>query len=143
MQSAVGVPIGVSVGPRALAIIIDAIILAVVGGILILILKNAGTALYVILAILYFPVMEKVWGATVGKMAIGLRVVMEDGVTPLNWGASIIRNLLRIIDGLFIYLVGSILVWTSPRRQRLGDRAGHTLVVRKNQAAAVVPSGQF
>jgi uncharacterized RDD family membrane protein YckC len=44
--------------------------------------------------------------------------------------AALIRNILRIVDGLFVYLVGAILVWKSDKRQRLGDRVAHTVVVR-------------
>ena len=61
-------------------------------------------------------------------MALGLKVVTEDG-RPIEWGASIIRNLLRIIDGLFVYLVGAILIWTSPMKQRLGDLLAGTVVI--------------
>ncbi|MFL5661319.1 MAG: RDD family protein, partial [Ktedonobacteraceae bacterium] len=69
-------------------------------------------------------------GATLGKMVVGLRVVKLDG-SPISWSESVIRNLLRIIDGIFFYLVGAIFVWTSPRKQRLGDRAASTVVIRR------------
>ena len=81
--------------------------------------------------------MEKMYGASLGKMAMGLKVVTETG-QPLDWNAAIIRTLLRLIDGLFVYLIGAILVWTSPTKQRLGDKVAKTLVVRKDQV--VVPS---
>ena len=42
-----------------------------------------------------------------------------------------LRNILRVVDGLFFYLVGAIFALTSSRGQRLGDRAAHTLVVRR------------
>jgi uncharacterized RDD family membrane protein YckC len=38
---------------------------------------------------------------------------------------------LRLIDGLFSYLVAFITVLASAKRQRLGDMAAHTLVVRR------------
>jgi uncharacterized RDD family membrane protein YckC len=38
---------------------------------------------------------------------------------------------LRLVDSLFFYLVGAIFALTSPRGQRLGDRAAHTVVVRR------------
>ena len=123
----------VGVGPRFLAILIDSIILGVIGGILSAIFRNApglSGAITGILAILYFIVLEATQGATLGKMALGLRVVKTDG-SPISWTESIIRNLLRIIDGLFVYLVGAIFVWTSPLKQRLGDRAANTVVVRR------------
>jgi uncharacterized RDD family membrane protein YckC len=62
-------------------------------------------------------------------MAMSLKVVKQDG-SALDWQASIVRNVLRIIDGIFFYLVGAIVVWVSKGKQRLGDMAAHTLVVR-------------
>jgi hypothetical protein len=62
-----------------------------------------------------------------------LRVVREDG-SPIHLGAAALRNLLRIVDGLFLYLVAAIAVWASPTRQRLGDRAAGTYVVLDSDA---------
>src|SRR5450755_3257196 len=121
------------VGVRFLAILIDSIIIGVIGGLLSFIFRNApglGGSIVGILAIVYYIVMEATQGATLGKMALGLRVVKMDG-SPISWTESVIRNLLRIIDGLFAYLVGAILIWTSPLHQRLGDRAAKTIVVRR------------
>ncbi len=121
------------VGVRFLAVLIDGIILGVVGGLLSFVFRNApglGGSIVGILAIVYFIVMEATQGATLGKMALGLRVVKMDG-SPISWTESVVRNLLRIIDGLFVYLVGAIFVWTSPLKQRLGDRVAHTVVIRK------------
>ena len=123
----------VGVGPRFVAALIDGIIIGVVAGILSAIFgpSNAGVSggLTGLLALVYIIVMEATQGATVGKMVMGLRVVKEDG-SPISWSESIIRNLLRIIDGLFAYLVGAILIWTSPLKQRLGDRVAHTVVIK-------------
>ncbi|MEO8953153.1 MAG: RDD family protein [Ktedonobacteraceae bacterium] len=121
------------VGVRFLAVLIDSIIIAVVGGLLSFIFRDApglGGGIVGILAIVYYIVMEATQGATLGKMALGLRVVKVNG-SPISWTESIVRNLLRIIDGLFVYLVGAIFVWTSPLKQRLGDRAAQTVVIRK------------
>ncbi|MFL5590208.1 MAG: RDD family protein [Ktedonobacteraceae bacterium] len=123
----------VGVGPRFLALLIDAIIIGVVGGILGVIFRNSpglSGGVTGLLALAYFIVLEATQGATLGKMALGLRVTRTDGA-PISWTESIIRNLLRIIDGLFVYLVGAILIWTSPLKQRLGDRVAKTVVVRR------------
>jgi len=123
----------VGVGPRFLALLIDAIIIGVVGGILGVIFRNSpglSGGVTGLLALAYFIVLEATQGATLGKMALGLRVTRTDGA-PISWTESIIRNLLRIIDGLFVYLVGAILIWTSPLKQRLGDRVAKTIVVRR------------
>lgn len=76
----------------------------------------------------YFIVMEARSGATLGKKILGIRVVKEDG-SPCGFGASLVRNTLRVIDGLFGYLLGAILIWVSDRNQRLGDRVANTVVV--------------
>jgi len=123
----------VGVGPRFLALLIDSIIIGVVGAILGVIFKNSpglSGGVTGLLALAYFIVLEATQGATLGKMALGLRVTRTDGA-PISWTESIIRNLLRIIDGLFVYLVGAILIWTSPLKQRLGDRVAKTVVVRR------------
>jgi uncharacterized RDD family membrane protein YckC len=86
-----------------------------------------------ILPLVYFMIMEAVQGATIGKMLLGIRVVRLDG-SPISWSQSITRNLLRIIDQFPYgppYLLGAILIWTSPTYQRLGDRVAHTVVVRR------------
>jgi uncharacterized RDD family membrane protein YckC len=83
---------------------------------------------------LYYIVMEAACGATLGKLLLGLRVRGEDGA-PVAVGAAVTRNVLRVVDGLFFYLPGAILVWTSPRRQRLGDRIAGTVVVRGARVA--------
>jgi len=123
----------VGVGPRFLAVLIDAIIIGVVGAILGFIFQNSpglSGGVAGLLALAYFIVLEATQGATLGKMALGLRVTRTDGA-PISWTESLIRNLLRIIDGLFAYLVGAILIWTSPLKQRLGDRVAKTVVVRR------------
>jgi uncharacterized RDD family membrane protein YckC len=130
----------VGVGRRAVAIIIDMIVLGILGWVISLFtgmstsegfnLTGAPAFLWFFIALAYYVVMEVQLGGTLGKMALGMKVVKEDGA-KLDWGASLIRNILRIVDGFFFYLVGAIVVWTSKKRQRLGDMVAHTLVVRK------------
>ncbi len=123
----------VGVGLRFLALLIDALIIGALGGLLSFLFRDApglSGSLIAIITLAYLIVMEATQGATLGKMALGLRVVKTDG-SPISWSESLIRNLLRIIDGLFGYLVGAILIWNSPLKQRLGDRVAHTVVVRR------------
>ena len=67
----------------------------------------------------------------VGKVALGLRVVRTDGSKP-SGGSVAVRTLLRLIDGLpFLYLVGVVCILaTGQRRQRVGDLAADTTVVK-------------
>jgi len=129
----------VGVGLRAVAIIIDMILLSILGYLIAAFsggttadgfqLEGTPALLLFVLGLGYYVVMEAQFGWTVGKRLLGLRVIKANGA-PLDWGAAIIRNLLRIIDGLFFYLIGAILVWTSEKKQRLGDRVAQTVVVR-------------
>ena len=121
----------VGVWRRFLAVLVDAIILGVVLGIISFALRGSavGATLVSVLGIAYLIVLEAIQGATIGKKVLGLRVVKLDG-SPIGWGESIVRNLLRIIDGFAGYLLGAIFIWTSPKKQRLGDRVAKTVVIR-------------
>lgn len=77
---------------------------------------------------LYFIVMEALFGWTLGKLALGLEVVREDG-SPCGLIPSLIRNIFRLVDWLPVcYVLGAFFMWTSPLKQRLGDRLAHTIV---------------
>ena len=69
-------------------------------------------------------------GRTVGKRAVGIRVVRIGG-HPVGFVTSAVRNLLRIVDFLpAAYGVGIVSILATSRNQRLGDLASGTLVVR-------------
>ncbi len=85
---------------------------------------------FLLLGLGYYVVCEGGTGATLGKRMVGIQVIGEDG-EDLTLGAAVVRNLLRVVDCLFFYLVGAIFALTSAQGQRLGDRAAHTLVVRR------------
>ncbi len=89
------------------------------------------TMLYGVIVVFYYILLEGYLGQTVGKMVLGIKVVREDNGGVPGVGRATIRKLLRIIDGLFSYLVAFITVLISGKNQRLGDMAAHTLVVRK------------
>jgi uncharacterized RDD family membrane protein YckC len=130
-------------GRRILAIIVDALLLgllfspiyvlfdAISGDSVSASLEVLQTLIYSVGALLYFTLLEGYAGQTVGKMLLGIKVVREDNGEVPGLGTAALRTVLRIIDGLFGYLVGFIAVMTSAKRQRLGDMAAHTLVVHK------------
>jgi len=87
-----------------------------------------------------YPVFFEVMGAgrTPGKRWLHLRVIMADG-RPIGWGPSLIRNLLRVVDGLpGAYTVGLVSLLLTRNFQRIGDLAAGTLVVHE-EANAFVP----
>ena len=83
----------------------------------------------------YFVVFETLWsGQTPGKRAFKLRAVQVSGAR-IGFKASMIRNLVRIVDLLpSFYLVGILAVVLSTKNQRLGDMVAGTVVVRDRQA---------
>lgn len=84
----------------------------------------------------YFAFCEWRWGQTIGKNATGIRVLPLEG-GKLGWQTAAVRNLMRLVDlPLFLLGVAYVQVMTSPRRQRLGDRAAETIVVRERDEEA-------
>jgi uncharacterized RDD family membrane protein YckC len=78
---------------------------------------------------LYPVFFEVLKGQTPGKAILSLRVVSVDG-SPLGFGASLLRNLLRVTDFFpFGYALGALATLASPRFQRLGDLVADALVV--------------
>lgn len=133
----------IGVGWRALATVIDTVLLAIVAYVIAWLsgttteagfeLRGAPFFLMTLIMLAYYITLEGIFGATIGKLMIGLRVVKLDG-SAINWRASVVRNLLRFVDGIVFYIVGAILIWTSPQRQRLGDRLADTVVIRLEAA---------
>jgi uncharacterized RDD family membrane protein YckC len=89
------------------------------------------SVLFGVIVALYYILLEGYLGQTVGKMLLRIKVVREDNGEVPGLGGATIRTLLRLVDGLFDYLVAFITVLLSGKNQRLGDMAAHTLVVRK------------
>ncbi|MFZ3147899.1 MAG: RDD family protein [Methanothrix sp.] len=85
--------------------------------------------LYFVIYVGYFTLLEGSKGQTIGKMVTKIKVIGEDG-KPIDMNRALIRNILRIIDGLFAYLIGAILIWRSDKKQRLGDNIAKTIVVK-------------
>ncbi|MEU6236359.1 RDD family protein [Kitasatospora sp. NPDC047058] len=86
--------------------------------------------------LLYEWLMVAFVGATLGKMAMGLRVVKEsDGQVP-GLGGGFIRFIIPIV-GAFLCYIGAALVYLSPffdnsgKLQGWHDRAAGTVVVKK------------
>jgi uncharacterized RDD family membrane protein YckC len=78
-------------------------------------------------------------GRTLGKRAAALRVVRDSGV-PVGLRASLIRNVLRLLEGIAtLYLPAMVSVLATRDNQRLGDLAAGALVVRDPRRAPPVP----
>lgn len=126
---------------RSLAFAIDFAIRATflfVLSMLLLFAGRAGGGLMLIAWFLvdwFYPVFFEVLGQgqTPGKKKMGLMVVNDD-LTPIRWGTSILRNLLRWADFFpFFYTAGLICMASSRHHKRLGDIAAGTLVIYKER----------
>lgn len=129
--------------PRFLAFAIDLMIRGVmllIAGIASIPFEELGTGFWLIFWFFiewFYPVLFEVFrhGQTPGKKALGISVVQDD-LTPVSFGTSLVRNLLRTVDFLpFFYLLGLITMVTNNRFQRLGDLAAGTLVISIRETA--------
>ena len=105
---------------------------------------TGGTALAIVYLIAVFLILfgynaalETMWrGRTLGKAAVGLRVVTREGA-PIRFRHAAIRSALFIVDGLLVVgpTVGVLAILLSRNNQRLGDMVAGTLVVRERSGA--------
>jgi uncharacterized RDD family membrane protein YckC len=86
-------------------------------------------------SVLYEIVLVALRGQTVGKIAMGIRVVRIDSGRPPGWSYSGIRALLPTVAGavpvlgLFLWLGVYLTAVVTPRRQGIHDLAAGTVVV--------------
>ena len=85
----------------------------------------------------YGAMTEAAFGATPGKLALGLRVELAGGGRP-DLSSAVVRNLLRLVDIIPPYLgaVGLSMMTVTGLRQRLGDLAAGTVVVTARRSPA-------
>lgn len=124
-------------GVRVLAQLVDIMIRFGITAVIFVVLSllgRMGTGIALILAFLlewFYPVYFEVsrQGRTPGKKWMGLRVVNDDG-TPITFGPSLLRNLLRFVDFLpMLYLTGIIASLCNRQFKRLGDLAAGSMVI--------------
>ena len=84
---------------------------------------------------LYPVLFEVFWhGQTPGKRIFRLQVISDNGA-QIGWSASLLRNLLRLADGLpFLYALGMSVMLLHPQGKRIGDVLASTLVVHTDDA---------
>ena len=137
-----------NIGSRALAVLIDWLIqgttlFALLIGITALVgATNAhvgagiAAAFFFLLTFVvlwgYPTVMETLWrGRTIGKIALGLRVVTVEGA-PVRFRHAAIRATLGLVDFLLTSGAGAVVsVLMTHRSQRLGDLVAGTVVLRE------------
>ena len=88
-----------------------------------------AVAVAALIGILDLLVLQAVTGASIGKHALGLTVVNEQG-RPAGFGRTAVRWLFLVVDG-GIFLIGLISVLVTHFHRRVGDFAAGTYVVLK------------
>ena len=129
---------------RVIQYIIDDILVGIIPGIVWWLVGDRGSGLmhaigWLIAVVVAVLIMIWYWvlrpyghgGQTFGMQWLGLRIISKDG-DRANKTQLVIRWILLIIDTLFIGLVGLITMLFSHYRQRVGDHAAKTLVVRSH-----------
>ncbi|AUG48808.1 hypothetical protein BVU17_01580 [Haloarcula taiwanensis] len=130
------------IGRRIGAIIIDIVLIAIVSSVISGILAQVrlaflGSLFGLVIGFGYYIYLEGTYGQTVGKMALDIVVVTEDG-DPIEYGPAAIRTVLRIVDALpAFYLIGIVAVLVTDRKQRLGDIVADTVVVRAGETGSM------
>jgi uncharacterized RDD family membrane protein YckC len=133
-----------------LALGVTILLLALLAGALGVAAEGAGAAVFAAVAslaslVIWFTAFETLWrGRTLGKAALGLRVVSADG-TSERFQQAFLRAAVGLIDFLFppVGFTAVVSCMLSPRDQRLGDLAAGTLVVRERSAQKVVAPALF
>jgi uncharacterized RDD family membrane protein YckC len=97
-----------------------------------------GAAIALFFALLYEWLMVGLLGATLGKLALGIKVVNRSTGGRIGLGRSFVRAGIPFLGALFCY-IGALIVYLSPLFDRSGrlqgwhDRAAGDLVVRARQ----------
>ena len=131
--------------PRAFAFLIDLVIRSIIVSILAIAsvfmgFTGMGGGFFLIVLFIvewFYPVLFEIFmrGQTPGKKLFGISVVNDD-LSPVTLGTSLVRNLLRTVDFLpLFYLAGLVTMLSNRRFQRLGDLAAGTLVISVREAA--------
>jgi len=94
-------------------------------------LEAAAIAVLFLITFGWFIIFEIWWsGRTPGKRVLGIRV-LRDGGFPIDPGAAVIRNLIRVLEAAFgFYAISAASTLLSKENKRLGDFAAGTIVVR-------------
>jgi len=125
--------------PRLWAWLVDLLLRGLISLLLfaaLALLGEMGIGIALILTFLlewFYPVYFELrhQGQTPGKKMLGIYVAQADA-SPITFSASLVRNLLRVVDFLpLFYGFGFASMLLNQRFQRLGDLAANTVVLHK------------
>lgn len=119
-----------SFGIRFVAVLIDAVLLGIVGGLLSLILgRVVGSTLQILLGLAYYSYLEgSPSGQTLGKRAMSIRVIDFNGGGPIGTTRGLIRYLGRWLSAIVCLLGYFWMLWDKDK-QTWHDKIATTVVV--------------
>jgi uncharacterized RDD family membrane protein YckC len=123
-------------GPRAgfwrrfVAALLDGIIVGVVGSIIGQILGggNGAEGIVLLLGIAYYTYLEGSSGQTLGKKALGIRVIDLGGGGSIGYGRAFIRYIGRYVSGIVLLLGYLWMIWDK-EKQTWHDKFANSVVV--------------
>jgi uncharacterized RDD family membrane protein YckC len=122
-------------GPRASfwrrfgALLIDGIALGVVTGILAAFMsRNAANGISTLIGLIYFSYFEGTSGQTLGKKALGIRVIDFKAGGPIGFGRALIRYIGRIVSTIPLLLGYFWMLWDK-EKQTWHDKFAGSVVV--------------
>lgn len=118
---------------RFAASFIDGIIILIIDFLIVLVLGNSIASEFIeyIITLAYYVLLQSsAKQATLGKMALGLKVTDLEG-RRISILRAIARELAKIISALIIF-IGFIMVAFTPKKQGLHDMIAGTLVEKKS-----------
>jgi len=119
-----------SFGRRLVAYLIDAILLGIVYVVFAAIFDQAvGYGLSLLIGIAYFGYLEGgASGQTLGKRALGIRVIDFSSGGPIGYGRGVVRYLGRIVSGV-VCLLGYLWMLWDKEKQTWHDKIATSVVV--------------
>jgi uncharacterized RDD family membrane protein YckC len=126
-------------GPRAGfwrrfgAAIIDGILLGVITGILYALLKGGGYALGILVALAYYTYFEGgPRGQTLGKRALGIRVIDYNSGDMIGYGRAAVRYVSSLLSAIVIYIGYLWMLWDG-EKQTWHDKFASSVVVPESE----------
>jgi uncharacterized RDD family membrane protein YckC len=90
--------------------------------------RSGGSGLQSVLFIIYEALLIAYWnGQTIGKKAMGIRVVSAGGA-PVPVGMAFVRSLMKLVSGVALMLGYLWMLW-DPNKQTWHDKVAQTYVV--------------
>ena len=126
---------------RLLAVILDGIVVSIPANIFAAILGSGfiatggggihyrfGSGVQTVLFIVYEALLIAYWnGQTIGKKAMGIRVVSSGGA-PVSVGMAFVRSVMKLVSGMALLLGYLWMLW-DPNKQTWHDKVAQTYVV--------------